>query len=161
MSSPPRNEAWGARLAFAGPAAVAFAFELDQAAEAEQGRELFGLFEGAEHAGEIAGGGDLRADTLAEWFAAGVAAQVVVAARAGRLRDELQLARARAQCHHGLVERFEVEAFAVTPSGLEVVEAVLQPGDVVLAHRGGDVHPLRELGSAVDHAGEGADHDEA
>ena len=77
--------------AFAAPAAVAFAFEFDQAAEAEQGRQLFGLLEGAEHAGEVAGGSDLGADALAEWFAAGVAAQVVIATRPGRLWDEAQL----------------------------------------------------------------------
>src|SRR3954464_206357 len=109
MYSPPRNEASGARLAFAGPAAVAFAFELDQAAEAEQGRELFGLFEGAEHAREIARGGDLRADTLAERLTAGMAAQVVVTAGAGRLRDKAQITGARSQRHHGLVVRVEVE----------------------------------------------------
>jgi hypothetical protein len=81
-------------LAFAAPAAVAVAFEFDQAAKAEQGWELFGLFEGAEHAGEIAGGGDLGADALPEGFAARVATEVVVAAGPGRLRHELQLTRA-------------------------------------------------------------------
>ena len=62
----PRNEASEVVLAFAGPAAVAFAFELDQAAKAEQGWELFWLLEGAKHAGEIARRRDLRADSLAE-----------------------------------------------------------------------------------------------
>src|SRR3954454_14663647 len=120
MYSRPRNAASAARLAFVGPAAGALAFELDQAAEAEQGRELFGLLEGAQHAGEVAGGGDLRSDTLAEGFAAGVSAQGVGAAHAGRLRDELQLARPGEQRDHGLVERVDIEAFAVAPSGLDV-----------------------------------------
>jgi hypothetical protein len=55
----PRNEAFDGRLAFETPAAVAFAFEFDQTAEAEQGGELIWLVEGAEHAGKVAGGGDL------------------------------------------------------------------------------------------------------
>jgi hypothetical protein len=42
----PRDDASGGALAFPAPAAVAFASEFDQAAEAEQGRELFGLVGG-------------------------------------------------------------------------------------------------------------------
>jgi hypothetical protein len=97
---------------------------------------LFGLVEGAEHAGEVAWGGGLGADALSERLAAGVAAQVVVATGTRRLGDELQLARSGAQRHHGLVKGAEVESFAVAALGLEVVEPVLEPGDVVPAHRG-------------------------
>src|SRR4051794_35112601 len=98
---------------------------------------------------------------MAEWFAAGVAAQVVVAARAGRLRDELQLTRARTQRYHALLERCEVEAFPVPAFRVKVFEPVLESGDVVFPHRRGDVHPLRELRGAVDHARKCADDDEA
>jgi hypothetical protein len=47
------------RSALDDPAADEFAVELDHAAEAEQGGDVVLAFEGAEHAGEVAGGGDL------------------------------------------------------------------------------------------------------
>jgi hypothetical protein len=56
------------------------ALEADQAAEAEELLSVFVSVESTEHAGEIAGGGDLGAQAAAEWFAARVPAEVFVAA---------------------------------------------------------------------------------
>src|SRR4051794_16838734 len=55
------------------------AFEVHEAAEAEKSFGVLLAVEGAEHAGEIIGGGDLGAKAVAERFALGVSAEVVVA----------------------------------------------------------------------------------
>ena len=100
------------------------------------------------------------AEAAAERFAVGAAAEVVVAARAGRLRRELELASARLQLDKRLLEVAEVECLAVGAAGVQVVERLLEADEVLLAHRGGDVDPVGQLAGAVDDAGEGTDDDE-
>ena len=58
------------------------ALQVHEAAEAEESFGVVFAVEGAEHAGEVVGGGDLGAEPAAERFAVGAAAEVVVAARA-------------------------------------------------------------------------------
>ena len=98
----------------------------------------------------------MRAQAAAERLTAGVAAEVVVAAAAGRLGDELELSGVRLEFDDGLADH-EVERFAVDTAGLEIAERLLQAGEVVLAHRGRDVEPVGHFASAVDDSGEGAD----
>src|SRR3990170_470483 len=76
---------------------------------------------GFEHADEIAGAGDLHAQALAEGFAPGPVTEVVLAAGASGLRNDLDLARVALECHHRLplrvklpdVERFPIGAARV------------------------------------------------
>jgi hypothetical protein len=58
------------------------ALEVHEAAEAEESVDVLVAVEGAEHAGEVVGGGDPGAEAVSERFAGGAAAQVVPAARA-------------------------------------------------------------------------------
>ena len=74
-----------------------------------------------------------------------MAAEIVVAATAGRLGHELEFARARLQLDHGLADGGDVELVPVASMGVEVGERLLEAGDVVLAHRGGDVQAVRHL----------------
>jgi hypothetical protein len=83
-----------------GASAAEIALELDQAAEAEEGLDLVLAAESAEHAGEVSWRGDLRAEAAAKGLSACVPAEVVVAARAGRLRHESELAGAGLQVDH-------------------------------------------------------------
>jgi hypothetical protein len=119
------------RSAFDGAAAAELtaesALELHHAAEAEQGGDLVLAFERAEHAGEVARGGDLRACAAAERLATGVAAEVVVPVAAGGLGDELELAGAGVQLDHRVAHAGEIELLAVGATGVEVVER-LGPG---------------------------------
>jgi hypothetical protein len=62
--------AGGAPSALDDAAADELAVELDHAAETEEGGDLVLAFEGAEHAGEVAGRGDLGAYAAAERLAA-------------------------------------------------------------------------------------------
>ena len=61
-------------------------FELGEPAEVEHLGEVVFAAEGGEHAGEVAEGGGLGAEPLADVFAGGGAAEVFVAAAAGGLR---------------------------------------------------------------------------
>ena len=126
-------------------AAAEFAVELDQAAEAEQCGDVVLALECAEHAGEVAGGGDLRAKALAEGLAACVAAEVVVAARADRLGDELQLAGAGVQLDHRAGQVAEVERLVRRAAGVEIVECLLEPRQVVAPEGGRDVESVGDL----------------
>jgi hypothetical protein len=67
--------------------------ELDQAAEGSERLEVLFAVEGGEHSCLVAEGCDLRADALAERLTPRRPPEVVIAARAGRLRNDLQLAR--------------------------------------------------------------------
>ena len=106
-------------------------------------------------------GRDLGAEASAERLSVGAPAEVVIPARAGWLGDELELACARLEFDHGLVEAAEVERLAVDAARVEVFERASRRIEVLLAHRGGDVDPVGQLAGAVHDAGEGADHDEA
>src|SRR4051812_12284808 len=77
-------------------------FEGHEASDAEEAFEVLLAVEGADHAGEVVGGGDGGSQPAAEGFARGAAAEVVPAAGAGRLGDEFELARRRFQLDHSL-----------------------------------------------------------
>jgi hypothetical protein len=64
--------------------------------------------EGLEHADEVARIGDSWALAFAEVEAFGSAAEVVVAARAGRLEHELQVAARALELDHRLLARIDV-----------------------------------------------------
>src|SRR4051794_3593099 len=67
--------------------------ELDSAMHCLDHDAVVFAAEGFEHADEVAGVGDGRAEAFADWFARGAAAEVFVAAGAGGLEHELDLAR--------------------------------------------------------------------
>src|SRR5712691_4302825 len=71
------SSSWSALDAVAELAAEA-AFKVHEAAEAEESFGVVLAVEGAEHAGEVIGGGDLRAEAVAERLAIGATAKVVV-----------------------------------------------------------------------------------
>jgi excisionase family DNA binding protein len=135
--------------------------QVHEAAEAEESLDVLVAIEGAEHAREVVGGGDLRAEASAERLARGTAAEIVVAARPCRLGDELEPAGARRELDHRLLEVAEVERRSVGAACVEILERLVEPDEILLAHRGGDVDPLSQLARAADDAGEGADDDEA
>jgi integrase len=80
------------------------ALQVHETAEAEQSLDVLLAAEGAEHAAEVVGGGDLGTEASAERLAPRAAAKVVVAARASWLGHELELTGARFQLDHGLFE---------------------------------------------------------
>jgi integrase/recombinase XerC len=132
--------------------AVEAALEVHQAAEAEESFDVLIAVEGAEHAGEIVGGGDLRAEAAAERLAVGTAPQVVVATRAGRFGHELELAGASLELDHRPGRVGEVERFAID-AGVEIRERLLEPHEVLVTHRRGDVEPVGQLARAANDAG--------
>ena len=82
-----------AAWALAFDAAGAAAFEFEELSELSELWQVAFAVEGGEHAGEVAERGDGGAQALADRFAVGRAAEVVVAAaRSGRLGDDLDLA---------------------------------------------------------------------
>jgi hypothetical protein len=81
------------------------------AAEAEEGFDLVFAVERAEHAREVAGRGDLRAEAAPKWFAARLPAEVVVAAGANRLGGERELAGARLDLDHRAPDVSKLESF--------------------------------------------------
>src|SRR6266508_6127976 len=134
--SPRRRGETASAFDAAGESAAEFAVELDRAAEAKQGWDLLLAFEGAEHAGEVAGGSDLRAYAAAERLAACLATEVVVAVAAGWLGDEFELAGAGVELDHRVAQVQAVELLSVGAAGVEVVERLREPGEVLLAQRG-------------------------
>ena len=150
-------------LALAAEAAAAgsLVFEFDQAAGGLEDLEVLLAIEGGEHSGVVGEGCDGGADAAAERFAAGAATKVVVAARAGGLRDELQLPRAGPQLDYRLSAQVavELEWLAVRSAGPELIERLLESAQVLVLEGGDDVDPVGELGAAVDHATQRADHD--
>jgi hypothetical protein len=85
-----------------------------------------------EHAYEVSGVGDRRAEALADRFAGGAVAEVVVAARPRRLQHDLHLARAAREFQHRLtdgIEAAEVERFAVDAAGVEALERASRIGE--------------------------------
>src|SRR5262249_4137176 len=78
--------------------------QVHQPAEAEQSFDVLVAVECAEHAGEVVGRGNLRAEAAAERFAVGAAAEVVVTLRPSRLRDELEPADAGLQLDNRILE---------------------------------------------------------
>jgi hypothetical protein len=107
----------------------------EKTAEAKESFGVLVAVEGAKQAGEIVGGGDLRAEAMPERFAFGVAANVVIAARAGRLGHELELAGSRLQLDHRPRQVAQVELLPVDAAGVQVVERTLEPDQVLLARR--------------------------
>jgi hypothetical protein len=86
-------------------------------------------FERAEHAGEVARGGDLGADAAAERLAACVAAEVVVPVAVGGLGDELELAGAGSSSITRFAQVDAVDLLPVAAAGVEVVERLGESGD--------------------------------
>ncbi len=74
-------------------AAVELAVELDKAAHRLEWHLVLLAIEGGEHARVVVDRRNRRAQTLAERLADGAPAQVLLAARPGRLRNDLQLTR--------------------------------------------------------------------
>src|SRR5439155_3987006 len=81
--------------------AGAAAFELGDSAELHELGQSLLVPESGEHAREVADRCDGGAAAAAEWFAAGGSAEVRVAARAGRLGDDLDLAVRGLELEHG------------------------------------------------------------
>jgi hypothetical protein len=118
-----RNGCWsGSELDAAAATKLSgeLALEVHEAAEAEEASGVLLAAESAQHSGEVVDGGDLWAESASEWFAVCAAAQVVVAARACRFGDELELAGARLELHDRPLEAAEVEPLAVGTAGIEV-----------------------------------------
>ena len=118
--------------------------------------------EGGEHARVVVERGDRGAEAAAERFAAGAAAQVVVAARPGRLGDDLQLARVGLQLEHRLARRGRARARAACRrAGARSRSSRASPSRRRFSSRsrGDDVEPVGELVGAVDHAAERRRHD--
>ena len=90
--------------------------------------------EGGEHARVVVERGDRGAEAAAERLASRAAAEVVVAARAGRLGDDLQLARVRLQLEHRLAAEvaLERERLAVWAARVQLVEREPEPAQVLL-----------------------------
>ena len=117
-------------------AAGAGSFELGDASELHELRAVLLVGEGGEHAGEVADRGDGWADAAAEWFAGGGAAEVVVAAGAGRLRHELQLPVPRLELVHRLGGKRhggQRELAAVRAPRLQLSQRALESFEILLA----------------------------
>ncbi len=118
--------------------------------------------ERAEHAGEVAGGGDLGAQASAEGLAACVAAEVVVAAAlpAGSGTSLSSPARVSSSITGSRPfprsSGFRSRRLASSSPSAFSSRARLSPAE---GRR--DVEPVGDLAGSVDHSGEGADHDEA
>src|SRR3982751_5366776 len=82
-------------------ATAAAVLELDQSAHRSERREVLFAVERGEHAGVVVERGDGWAEAVAERLALGAAAEVVVAARAGGFRDDLQLTGVGGDFEHG------------------------------------------------------------
>ena len=83
-------------------AAGAGALEFDEPSELHELGKALLVAQSGDHAGEVSDRGDRGPDPAAERLAVGGAAQVVVAARPRRLRNELQLPVAGLELVHGL-----------------------------------------------------------
>lgn len=142
-------------------AAPSSAFEFDQAPDRAECFLVALAAEGGEHAGVIAEGGDGGADAAAEWFVAGVSAEVVVAAGAGRLGNDLELAGITLELEHRRPAKisFENGRLAVGTTSVQVIERQAEPSQVVFPRRGDDVDAIREFVAPMDNAAERANDD--
>ena len=130
--------------------------EVHQAAEAEQSLDVLVAAEGTEHAGEVVGGGDLGAEAAAERLTIGAAAEVVVTTRPGWLGNELELAGACLELDDLPGQVAQVVRIAFGAMGVEVAERLLEPHEVLFAHRGRNVDAVGQLAGSVDDASDGA-----
>ena len=137
------------------------AFKLDEAVDGTEMAAVCLAVEGGEHARVVAERSHTRAKTASEGLAAGNPAEVVVTPRTGRLRDELQLARAGAERKHGLHSQIalEDELSAVGTAGLEAIERDPEPYEILFPHGWDDVDPVGEFIAPLDDATETSYHD--
>jgi len=90
-------------------------------------------------------------------------AQILVAAHAGRLGDDLDLTVIARQFDHRLalrVDAGQVERLAVDATCVHLLERPTEPAQVLLAQRGRDVEAFGQLIRPLDDARETSDHDE-
>jgi hypothetical protein len=118
--------------------------------------------EGGEHTREVGGGGDPWADAVAEVLPGCRPAQVVVASSCpGRLGDDPQLPMRAPEPderprHDPFIEHV---CAAVGAHGVEISDRRLEPANVRLPQRGGDVEPVGEFLRAAEDARERTDQD--
>ena len=102
--------------------------ELEHAAHRLEHEDVGLSIECFEHAHEVAGACDLRAQAVSERFAVGAVAEVVVAADAGGLGDDFDLTRVACERDQGFpfrVEPVELERLPVGSARVQALERLL------------------------------------
>src|SRR5215210_3081358 len=104
---------------------------------------------------------DLRTKSLAERLAPGAAPEVVVAACASWLANDLQVTGSGCELEHRLAQLVvePLHQAAVRASRVQLLERKLQTAQVLLLRRRDDVQPISQLVASLDDTTERTDHD--